>query len=370
MNRRTPRAHGPSAGFSFVELLVTIVIAGIAFAALVPLFVEVQRRDSGDNARNVALQVAQDKIEKVRQLDYDQITDGESGTRQRAGGQFGSYWDSAAEERRPSATRSSTTSAGAVKGGPRHRAVQDGRGRRSPGSRLRRPSRPPCCRRSSTGSMPCPRSCRTPWARPASSIRICLTRRRSSPRPSSSTSRISPEDIASMDATAADPADRGWVKFSVTAFSGVVVATQEVNTTYNGEPGHYQFIWDNSTAQDGVYKIEMTAVSAQRMQGSTTTMSYNVELRVPPAPTGLTAFPGDELVSLSWDQSAIGDFSHYELWRGSVERRHQVTACAQPHLRELLGHGRGQRHHLLLPGPGRRPGREQERALGRGERDA
>ena len=31
------------AGFSFVELLVTIIIAGIAFAAMVPFFVQAQQ---------------------------------------------------------------------------------------------------------------------------------------------------------------------------------------------------------------------------------------------------------------------------------------------------------------------------------------
>jgi len=39
MNRYSWRACQREAGFSFVELLVTIIIAGIAFAAIVPLFV-------------------------------------------------------------------------------------------------------------------------------------------------------------------------------------------------------------------------------------------------------------------------------------------------------------------------------------------
>ena len=369
MNRRTPRAHGPSAGFSFIELLVTIVIAGIAFAALVPLFIDVQKRDSGDNARNVALQVAQDKIEKVRQLDYDQITAANLANASYAGGQFGSYWDSVRNSNTKRYTIQYTVSpvpSGAAPGAEQYKKVE----------------------------------VRVTWVAPPSPVKAAVLqtlvyRQYAGPEimsytvgppnifdpdlPDAATIitspvvvdvRISPEDIASMDATAADPADRGWVKFSVTAFSGVVVATQEVSTTYNGEPGHYQFVWDNSTAQDGVYKIEMTAVSAQRMQGSTTTMSYNVELRTPPAPTGLVAFPGDRLVSLSWDQSAIGDFSHYELWRGTSSGGTKSLHVHQPHLRELLGHGRGQRHDLLLPGPCRRPGREQERALGGGKRDA
>jgi type II secretory pathway pseudopilin PulG len=63
-----------TAGFSFVELLVSILIAGVAFAALVPLFVQAQSQQSVDKVRVTALNVAQDRIEKVRQLDYDLIT--------------------------------------------------------------------------------------------------------------------------------------------------------------------------------------------------------------------------------------------------------------------------------------------------------
>lgn len=72
MNTQTRRGQ---AGFSFVELLVTIIIAGIAFAALVPLFVAAQQKGSGDTARNVALSLARDKMEKIRSLDYDEITE-------------------------------------------------------------------------------------------------------------------------------------------------------------------------------------------------------------------------------------------------------------------------------------------------------
>ena len=47
-------ARRGEAGFSFVELLVTIIIAGIAFAAMVPLFVQAQQQTSADQVRNVA----------------------------------------------------------------------------------------------------------------------------------------------------------------------------------------------------------------------------------------------------------------------------------------------------------------------------
>ena len=74
MSRHFWRACNRAAGFSFVELLVTILIAGIAFAAMVPVFVGAQQVSSGEQMRNVSLQLAQDKLEKVRGLDYDLIT--------------------------------------------------------------------------------------------------------------------------------------------------------------------------------------------------------------------------------------------------------------------------------------------------------
>ena len=61
-------------GLTLVELLVTIIIAGVAFAAIVPLFVQAACKNSADQARNQALNVAQDRIEKIRSLDYGDIT--------------------------------------------------------------------------------------------------------------------------------------------------------------------------------------------------------------------------------------------------------------------------------------------------------
>jgi len=70
------RARHGARGFSFVELLVTILIAGLAFAAMVPLFVDASQVGQGDRARVTAANIAQDRIEKIRQLDWDSITIG------------------------------------------------------------------------------------------------------------------------------------------------------------------------------------------------------------------------------------------------------------------------------------------------------
>lgn len=73
------RGHRPvrrscaSHGFSFIELLVTCVLAGIIFAAMAPVFVSAQQGSAGDRARNIATNIAQDRIEKIRELAFDQI---------------------------------------------------------------------------------------------------------------------------------------------------------------------------------------------------------------------------------------------------------------------------------------------------------
>jgi prepilin-type N-terminal cleavage/methylation domain-containing protein len=61
-------------GFSMVELLVTVVLAGIIFGAMVPVFANALKETSRDNFRVTATNIAQDRIEKIRTLDFMDIT--------------------------------------------------------------------------------------------------------------------------------------------------------------------------------------------------------------------------------------------------------------------------------------------------------
>jgi prepilin-type N-terminal cleavage/methylation domain-containing protein len=61
------------AGFSLVELLVTVVLAGIIFAAMTPVFVQALKKSTADNLRVTATNIAQDRIEKARLLNYSDI---------------------------------------------------------------------------------------------------------------------------------------------------------------------------------------------------------------------------------------------------------------------------------------------------------
>jgi Tfp pilus assembly protein PilV len=65
--------HGEG-GFSMIELLLTVVIATIVFAAMVPLFGNVLHNSFRDSQRNYAQIIAQDRIEQIRLLDYNAVT--------------------------------------------------------------------------------------------------------------------------------------------------------------------------------------------------------------------------------------------------------------------------------------------------------
>ena len=81
-----------AAGFTLIELLVTVAIAGIAFAAMVPLFVGAEEQATGDQMRVQALSVAQDRLEKIRALPYDQITTANLNSSTFMNGEFGNSW--------------------------------------------------------------------------------------------------------------------------------------------------------------------------------------------------------------------------------------------------------------------------------------
>jgi prepilin-type N-terminal cleavage/methylation domain-containing protein len=65
-------------GVTLVELLVTIILAAIFFAAAVPVFVFAQKQSSGDRARVIAANVAQSKLEAVRSVKWELLTPGDT----------------------------------------------------------------------------------------------------------------------------------------------------------------------------------------------------------------------------------------------------------------------------------------------------
>jgi type II secretory pathway pseudopilin PulG len=86
MTRKRSAREG---GFSLVELLVTIILALIIFAAMVPLFANALKKSSGDNLRVTATNIAQARIERIRLLAYTDITAANVNSSSFAAGQFG-----------------------------------------------------------------------------------------------------------------------------------------------------------------------------------------------------------------------------------------------------------------------------------------
>ena len=71
--RETSRPARAGSGFTLVELMVTVAIAGIIFAAMVPLFVTAVSKASGNRSRTIAVNAAQARIEAIRALPFDEI---------------------------------------------------------------------------------------------------------------------------------------------------------------------------------------------------------------------------------------------------------------------------------------------------------
>jgi type II secretory pathway pseudopilin PulG len=64
-----------TAAFNLVELLIVVVLAGIIFAAMVPLFLSAAKGSSDDGIRIAEANIAQDRIEQVRLLSYGVISE-------------------------------------------------------------------------------------------------------------------------------------------------------------------------------------------------------------------------------------------------------------------------------------------------------
>ena len=303
-------------GFSLVELLVTVMIAGIAFAAMFPLFVSAQQHASGDQMRSIALNVAQDRIEKIRALSYSQIAANASTPDTTPnlysptwmGGQFGP-------------TYTSTSGGGASKVFNVDYAVTEV----GSGSTVYKKV-----------------DVDVYWTAPPSPVKHArlttfVTKQYAGPqttnlalspvngageitgKPVTLTVTVAAGDVTSM---ALNGSSKGNVVFYVfSAVNGAQVATFTVNTGDAGNTagGTYSASWDAATAVDGDYSFRAQAYSASGDPGNIWQRTAKLLTSgAPPKITGLTTSPGDGRVTLNWTACASTDFDHYEVWMGTA----------------------------------------------------
>jgi hypothetical protein len=107
----------------------------------------------------------------------------------------------------------------------------------------------------------------------------------------------------------ADQTKWGYVRYSVTSLNGTQIAAGDVRVPVTGEPGHYSWTWDNSNVTDGIYVIKAIAYSSSKQQGNEVSIAMMVKVKNPAAPANLTATPRDKEIQLAWTPTAATDFT-------------------------------------------------------------
>jgi len=366
------RARHDARGFSFVELLVTIVIAGVIFAAMVPVFVSATQKNSADTARLQAANVAQDKIEKIRQLPYSAI---------------------AADSVNPDTTPNLYNLIFAdAQFGP-FTTLDAGSGSRKIYTDYQVTLYPAAA--TGLASQYKVVTVTAYWIAPPAPVkRVVLQtivyRQYAGPPLNAFTTNPGIDDNGVMGGTSlasvilsahvdmsagATPAS---VQFKISAYGGQTIASKLVKTSdltpANGFwyvnsgalAGTFYWTWDCLSAANTVYDFQATAYSTDGFAGNTMHLYPRIDHTLPPAPPGaVIASPGNAKVSLSWGLSGASGLASYEVFRALSATGPWTTpivtlgftAPATQPSHDLYRHRRDERHDVLL-----RRARRHERA--------
>jgi prepilin-type N-terminal cleavage/methylation domain-containing protein len=347
MNRRRQKRQ---AGFSLIELLITIVLAGLVFAALVPVFVQASQTAQGERVRNAARNLAQDRIEKIRFLGYADVTLANLQSSSFYGAMFGTnalasgtgganrtyLVKYSVREYSLAGAEIPLGSASSGSGAYKKVSVTLSWGTDTNGDGIGDTGNPSPIRPVTLATI-----IYKQWSGPQiTSLTIGLAYTPvESDFPSeaifeqhSGEQWLHPATPASVPVTAtilsddmrfmvnpSDPTDRGYVKFTVTPQRGAALAPW---TEYHavGAPVSITYLhnWTWTTLPEGVYRIDATAFAYDLKQGNTYTISVRIERGAPAAPASLTATAGNNQVLLTWPASTAGDFAYYEVKRVRV----------------------------------------------------
>ena len=312
MNRYSWRACGCEAGFSFVELLVSIIIAAIAFAAIVPMFVGAQQKNTADLFRQAALNAAQDRIEKARSLDYKSITEDNLRSTSYAGGIFG----------------------------PTAHITQGG------GARTLDVTYVVSDKPSSTNSQYKVLKVSVSWTgrpRPVKTVILQTIVYRQYAGPSIATFWTDPSigeggvlgDLTLTTVKVSAIPTQPWlgtstasVQFTIYDSGGNLIKTQVVYNPgiaanpvnpsgcgFTTSTNAFWWSWDSTGAVDGTYSVTATAAGTT-YQGPTERFYFKIERgQTTGVPTGLVIVPGQTTASLTW--TTVSTATSYRVYRGT-----------------------------------------------------
>jgi prepilin-type N-terminal cleavage/methylation domain-containing protein len=332
--------HGPF-GFSLIELLIAVFLLGLVMAAMFPVFVLALKTNSGDAARNIALNIAQDRIEKIRQLDFDDVTTLHLEDSNFYGGQFGkTYVDTrdgksrtfdifyAVKDVKPTATSTAilykeVTVAVVWEGNPKP---------------VKRVELKTVIYRQWSGPQTTSVSLTPAPTNPNLTTRTDLSQdarsRLENERWISDDTSSEKIDIfiSASDTPQMSGVDEkgqpllGWVSVTVTAAGGVPVVSDQKATVNATDATRYSFDWSlvrppvSNATPDAMYTISVTAYSYDKSRGNTVLVRVRFETGAPPAPTGLTVVgsktpDGHDQALLKWDVSPALDVMTYQIYR-------------------------------------------------------
>jgi type II secretory pathway pseudopilin PulG len=298
MSRHSLRVCDRDVGFSIIELLVSMVIAGIAFGALVPVFVQAAKTGSSDKSRAVGLNMAQQAVEGCRRLTFEQVVS--------------STW-----------TQNEETATG-VKPFTVTRTVVD-------------QAASPSDARIVSKLVTVVVSWATPSPGGSAVLKTVLYRQFAGPQivdftvapwdavnewitdsTVQLTASINAADVTSMaPVTVGGNTVTGYVEFMITSVSGVVVPTIRVPYSASA-PAVYAATWlvpGGAGVSDGFWTFKAVAFSAQKYPGNSWEFAKRVESGPPPVVTNLVATAGEDWVSLTWSPSISNDLDSYEVYR-------------------------------------------------------
>lgn len=303
------RGTGTQGGLTLIEMLVTVIISAIFFAALVPVIVYAQRQSSGDRARVIAANVAQAKLETVRSVDWaDLDEDGAYFTSDEgvAAG-FGATWPN-------------------DEGGPvkNYEIAYDVDFVSSPND----PDE--VVYKLVTVDVS--------WTPPPSPVKHVILKTAVYPQyrgpeivdmtvgPTTGTGEDEylfqlPVEVKAQ-VNPVDVSETAYVRFIVGAANGSFAEYEDVTTP--DADGWFTWSWQGAGAGDGEYQFTAVAVSTNDRLGASWKRSYMLDIG-PPAPPTLTEAgvqAGNGVISLQWSppNPVAGDLDHYV-----VERSDGVT---------------------------------------------
>lgn len=302
--------RGGQSGLTLMELLVTIIIAGIAFVAILPVFVQALQSNSSDKARNVALNIAQAKIELIRELDFAQIDATTPDPAPTANPKDPMYLGSPTFHNGDFKPTYQEIAAGGEKTFWVHYTV-------TPFKNAPTDSQPSYKRvRVEVGWNGNPKPLKTAvletiiysqWGGP----RIAYFN--VGPLDANNVIRTSGNIRLKAILNPADVQRTTTVKFTITG--AVVVPWQQGQVDPADTTGGTWYLdWPAADVANGKYTFQAIAYDGVDA-GNTADRTYLFNAGSPGGPTGLIGYPGDTTALLRWDPSVVGDLAHYEVWQ-------------------------------------------------------